>query len=131
MKLYEILIPIQDNAGALYPVGLCSAFLQSIAARTGGYTLAGTVKGMWRDDSGAEYYDACSAIRVACEPDDMAAIIADALATFADQKCILSYVIADAVTFTNREAPRLSPVDGQRFAAPNAHAAMLLRGTTD
>lgn len=103
MKLYEILIPHHPNDGGVYPEGTYPAFCGRIGKAAGGYTLASSVDGYWRDPAtGKEYHEPMLVVRVACEPETMAAIIADALATFADQKCIMSYVASEAVTFTSR-----------------------------
>lgn len=110
MKLYEILIPHRPNNGGVYPEGTYPGFYNRIALAVGGYTLASSVDGYWRDaKDGEEYYEPMLAVRVACEPEQFAAIISDAMATFSDQHTIMSYVLSNDVTFTARKA---TPPDG-------------------
>lgn len=102
MKLYEILLPVYRNSGAHYKIERAD-FLRRVETMAGGYTQCLSVKGAWRDNGETQIEDMIP-VRVACDPQVWRNIVSLALVTFADQKSILWYVLADDVTFTTREA---------------------------
>lgn len=104
MRLYEILLPFALNDaqnGDDYSEER-KEFLARVALSVGGYTLFPNINGYWRDGA-REYRERMIPVRVACESTQWADIVTDAMDTFADQKSILWYVLADEVTFATRK----------------------------
>lgn len=125
MKLYEILVPVVSNDGKrdYSRDGTLREFSMRVLDRVGGYTIYAAVDGAWRNDNepapGNVYFDRNVPIRFATDDQHQhLAIVADALELFPDQKCIMSYVISDTVTFTPRvPAPERCVVCGQHDPA--------------
>lgn len=97
MKLFEILLPLRDNAGNSTSKAR-DAFAVFVLREVGGISILSDVKGAWRDDAGKVYHDICVPYRVAC--DNFSIIVKEAHKLFADQKCLLWYTVADNVTFS-------------------------------
>lgn len=116
MKLYEILLPVLRNDGGTYAPERAD-YLRRIGEAVGGYTVFAQVRGHWHGQN--EYM---VPVRVACDPVQWRNLVSLALVTFPDQESILHYVLADDITFAER-----APAGEAR----DAHAAMLMRGTSD
>lgn len=102
MKLYEILLPVYRNNCGHYKLERAD-FLRRLETMAGGYTLCPIVEGAWHDNGETQIEDMIP-VRVACDPQVWRNIVSLALVTFADQKSILWYVLADDVTFASRNA---------------------------
>ena len=95
MRLYQIPLPILDNAGTEYTELARKNFLSVVLHHAGGYTLLPEAEGAWRDnETGKTYYDAVTPVQFAlddgawkgrvilaafhqCFPDQLCAMVAD------------------------------------------------------
>ena len=87
MNLYEILLPMANNAGH----GMQSAhtdFHAFLIDHYGGYTKGRPASGYWRNGRGIVIHDYMVPYRVACEPTAWLKIVARAFELFPDQEAI-------------------------------------------
>jgi hypothetical protein len=103
MNLYEILLPVQDNAHKDMAAAheLFRAFLVD---ENGGYSMGRIQSGAWRAGNGMIMYDYMVPYRVACEPNDWRKIVARAFELWPDQETIFHARIGEA-TIEERPAP--------------------------
>ena len=101
MKLYEIAIPLFDNAG-LNTNTARRAFEKSVLASVGGYTRLPAAEGAWLDASGKLYTDRTQSYRLACDDWQFPAVLAEAFRLFPDQLAIFTAEIGTA-TIHERE----------------------------
>lgn len=96
MKLYEFLLPVNDNLGRTTIIG-CERFLQSALRLTGGYTQLRNAIGAWKADK--DYYDFVLPVRVACSEEHRDNLLEIAFELFPDQKAIFVAEIGEATIY--------------------------------
>lgn len=85
MSLFEIAVPVKDNAGDIVPEGRHFAFETIIMQSAGGYTAMPPDDGAWRDDKGHIYYDRMRSYRVMCDRETLVHMVEAAERIYADQ----------------------------------------------
>lgn len=105
MRRYEILLPLKPNHGGDYLPNTRRAFLSSVAAVAGGYTLCPATEGFWRDpDSGKEYVEAMQPLQVAVDPDALVLILGAFREYFPDQKSIMVTDTGESAFYPGHDA---------------------------
>ena len=95
MKLYEIAIPLCNNAG-LSTTPERKAWEKTVLKLSGGYTRLPAADGAWGDDSGKVFLDRVYSYRLACSAEVFAAVLAEAFRVFSDQLAIFTAEIGTA-----------------------------------
>lgn len=88
MKLYEIVLPVEDNSGNSYE-GSHIAFRTWLIDEIGGYTQQPNSAGGWKDNTGRCHYDIVTPYRVACETEKWDSVISKASQLFSDQLALM------------------------------------------
>jgi len=101
MKLYEILLPLNTNSGDDYDEAH-EAWRRKALDIVGGFTELPDAHGFWMD-GGKLYNDRMRAYRVACTPEQWAALLDAAFCLFADQAAIFHAKIGTAEIVTRDE----------------------------
>lgn len=100
-NLYEILIPIADNAGFVFSDSHRKLFFDMLIGETSGLSILPNLQGFW-EEKGKIYEDINTPLRVICTGEDIKRFANTAKEHF-DQLAILYYQISDNVVFYTGE----------------------------
>lgn len=87
-SLFEIAVPVKDNAGAVVPEGRHFAFENECMHRVGGYSKMPDIDGAWRNAEGRIFYDRMRSYRVLTDRDTALHLVSVALRIYQDQEAI-------------------------------------------
>ena len=96
MQLYEIIIPVTDNAGNRWPKAFTDSWEDCLLTLFGGFTRV-DVQGAWIGEGGKRFDDRSYAYRVASDQDDVGLqLVTSASRRFTDQEAFCVAVIGEA-----------------------------------
>lgn len=96
MKLYQITLPMFDNAGLNTNVARVQWEKAALQA-AGGFTRLPAAEGAWLGPDGKTYTDRSRAYHIACEEWAFAGLLAEAFRLFPDQLAIFTAEIGMAI----------------------------------
>ncbi len=102
MKLYEIQLPERDNSD-ISTYHRCDQWEAHCLQIVGGFSKAGKVVGFWNDKKKGLFIDDMISYRIACQPEQFAALVDCAFRLFPDQLAIFTAEIGTAEIVTRED----------------------------